>query len=54
MSVSLFVKVGVRWKRRHRQSVQYQCIVTMDDFCSIYVSELTLITYELYMKLAEY
>ena len=54
MSVSLFVKVGGRWKRRHCQSVQHQCIVTLDDFCSVYVFELTLITYELYMKLAKY
>ena len=54
MSVSLFVKVGVRWKWRHRQSVEYQCIITLDDFCSVFVSELTSITYELYMKLAKY
>ena len=54
MSVSLFVKVNVKWKRRHRHSVEYQYIVTMDDFCSVYVSKLTSITYELYMKLAKY
>ena len=54
MSVSLFVKAGIRWKWSHRQSDEYQCIVTLDDFCSVYVSELTLIRYELYMKLAKY
>ena len=54
MSVSLLVKVSVKWKRMHRQSVEHQCIVTLDDLCSVYVSELTSIGYGLYMKLAKY
>ena len=55
LHIGFFIGLGgVKWKQRNCQSVEYQCIVTLDDFCSVYVSELTSITYEFYMKLAKY